>query len=286
MPPPRGRILNCTTDEYLADPCERPSLSSGVAHALVADSPAHAFAKHPRLGGSVGNYGTKAMNDGALIHTLLLGNGKDIVVIDAPDFRTNLAKDARDSAIALGRIPVLKHQIEAKAEIAEILREKLAAYGYMFQGDSEVAIEWKDDDAGEPVLCRSMLDHVYINDGRIYDVKKVASANPKDIARSFYDWGYDIQFAAYTRALAALRPELEGRIDFTFLFMEIEPPYSVVPVRPDGAFREIGKLRWERSLRLWVECMRADRWPGYSSGVVTLEAPQYLVNQEIGTWQQ
>lgn len=283
----KARILNCTPEQYLADPCRVPSLSSGVAHALVAESPAHAFMKHPRLGGSAnGSPGTKAMNDGALIHKLLLGKGKDVVVVDAPDFRTNLARTARDQALQAGRIPILRHQADAKSIVAEILKDKLLAYGYSLTGKSEVAIEWTAECADGAVLCRSMLDHVYIDQGRIYDVKKVESANPRKLARNFVENGYDIQYAAYTRALAALRPELEGMIDMTFLFVEIEPPYSVVPVEPDGALREIGALRWERAVQLWRQCTDSNDWPGYSRERVLLEAPAYVVTQELGTWQQ
>ena len=36
-------------DEYHADPCPTPSLSSGIARVLWANTPMHAWFKHPRL---------------------------------------------------------------------------------------------------------------------------------------------------------------------------------------------------------------------------------------------
>lgn len=278
-----ARILDVTPEEYLADPCSSPSLNATTAHAIVGESPLHAWSQHPRLGGAAhGGNGTKAMQDGTLLHRLLLDKGKEIAVIDAPDFRTNAARDARDAAIDCGKMPVLQHQFAQKAAVAAKLRDQLEARGYVFDGQSELAIEWRDGD----VLCRSMLDHARVKDGAIFEIKKVESANPKKIARTFVDYGYDIQYTAHTRALAKLRPEFEGRIDFTFLFLEIEPPYSVVPVKPDGALREIGALRWEQALRTWRECLAANRWPGYADGEpVVLEAPQWVVTEQLGTWQ-
>jgi len=279
----RARILKVTPEQYLADPCKTPSLNATTAHAIVGESPLHGFTQHPRLGGNpYGGAGTKAMNDGQLIHSLLLRKGKELAIIDAPDFRTNAARDARDQAFAEGKLPVLQHHYAQKAAIAEKLRERCEELGYVFDGQAELAIEFEEDG----VLCRAMLDHANVADGRITELKKVESANPRKVARSFFDYGYDIQYTAHTRALATLRPEFEGRIDFTFLFVEIEPPYSVVPAKPDGALREIGAMRWSRAKQIWRECLVTGNWPGYCDGSpVMLEAPPWIVTQELGTWQ-
>lgn len=278
-----ARILDVTPEQYLADPCATPSLNATTAHEIVSESPLHGWTIHPRLGGRAGGgAGTKAMNDGSLIHKLLLGKGQEIAIIESDAFRTNAAKDARDAAIADGLLPVLRHNYESKLAIAERVRERCAAKGYVFDGQSEVAIEF--DDGG--VLCRAMLDHVNVADGSILEVKHVARANPRQIARSFFDFGYDIQYTAHTRALAALRPEFAGRINFTFLFIESEPPYSIVPAKPDGALREIGALRWDNALRIWRECLESGKWPGYCDGApAILEAPAWLVTEQLGTWQ-
>lgn len=282
----RARILNVTPEEYLADPCRVPSLNSGIAHLLVSESPLHAWHAHPRFGHGSNGIGTEAMQDGALIHRLLLGKGKDFCVVDFNDYRTDAAKEIRDTAIAGGKIPVKRREWERLCEVAGRLRDKCAAYGFDFsKGDCELAVEWIDDTDTISVLCRSMFDFVQLERGVIVDVKKVASANPRQISRTFFDYGFDIQNTAYTRALEALRPELQGKVRLTFLFLEIERPYSVVPVEPGGEFREIGALRWERALQTWRQCVDSGRWPGYCETTVRLEAPRWLVTQELGTWE-
>lgn len=121
-------------------------------------------------------------------------------------------------------------------------------------------------------------DHV------IYDIKKVRSANPKDIARCIIEYGYDIQKVAYTLAYEQLIPEAEGRSDFVFLFCEVEPPYEVVAARLDGYHPEIGQRRWNRALALWDKLLTEGSfpWPGYADGAITLIPPQWVISQELG----
>jgi hypothetical protein len=285
---PRARTVHLTAEEYHNDASwfREPSLSASLAHVLVSKSPLHAYVQHPRLGGDrAPRQASKPMQDGQLIHKLMLGRGRDVVLIDAPDFRTDAARAARDAAFAAGKIPVLRHAFEEKAAIAARLVDKCRAFGIVFNGDSELMIEWLDDtDEERPTRCRSMIDHVHVDRGLIFDVKTTsASAHPRDISRHFVEYGLDIQYTAYTRALAALRPEFEGRIDMQFVFCELEPPYDVVPARPDGVLREIGVLRWERAVRLWRACLDQGQWPGYINGApARIEAPQWVKFEELG----
>lgn len=275
-----ARILNVTEDEYHKDPCATPSLSASIAQILITESPLHAWLRHPRLGATP-DEATVATNEGTVLHKLLLGKGAEIAVINMPDFRTNAAKEARDSASAAGQVPIIKHKFAAIEAAAAMLRERCEKFGFPLTGESEVAIEWTDETEAGEVLCRSRLDHVFIDAGVIYDVKKSRSVNPKYLAKNIVELGYDLQQAAYTRALAALKPELEGRIDFVFLFCELDPPHSVVPVRLDGAFREIGTRRWQQALYTWERCLRRSEWPGYCDGIVTLDPPAYVLNQYL-----
>lgn len=277
-----ARILEVSEDGYHNDPCAVPSLSASIAHTLISECPEKAYAAHPRLGG-VRRDPTKAMDAGTLIHKLLLREGKEIAVIDAPDFRTKDAREQRADAYLAGRLPVLQHDYAEKLAIAEILRERLAARGFEFTGQSEVAVEWTDVGTNGPVLCRSRFDHVFLDQGVIYDLKKCASSRPRDLARHLVDYGYDIQFEAYRRALAQLRPEFEGRVQMTFLFVEIEPPYSVVPATLDGAFREIGDARWSNAVHMWERCLETGFWPGYCNGVATLQAPRWVIAEHLET---
>lgn len=278
---PPARILTCTEEEYFADPCEIPSLSQSVAHTLVSESPRHGWLQHPKLGGHRGDP-TTATDEGHVLHKILLGKGADIAIMRFNDFRSKASQEERDAALAAGKIPMLEYKLDQIALAAYQLQKTCTAMGYEFTGESEVPIEWYARGAHGPVLCRSRLDHLILSDGRIFDVKKTRNANPDYLRRNLHTLGYDIQATAYTRAVEALRPDLQGRIDMTFLFMELTPPYSVVPADLSGVFREIGAMRWERAVQLWERCLSRDEWPSYCSSRITLDAPTYIIQQELG----
>lgn len=280
-----ARLLNVTEDEYHADPCSGPSLSQSIAHTLVTESPRHAWLEHPKLGGK-DRVRTKAMDDGSILHRLVLGKGVNFDLIKANDWRTNAAKEQRDEAIKAGRIPLLMKDFEKLSTAADRIRVNARDQGFPFDGESELAIEFTEKATKGEILCRCRMDHVRTN-LEIYDVKRVATANPKDIARAFVDRGYDIQWAAYTRAYEQLTGEA-GRVDMVFLFCEADAPYEVVPARLDGALREIGMRRWTKAVRLWETLLESKSWPwpGYADGAVTLSAPAWVMAQELPeeTW--
>lgn len=278
---PKARILNVTQEEYFADPCAVPSLSQSIAHTLVSQSPLHAWSKHPRLGNQEQREPTTALDDGTLIHKLLLGKGKQIRIVAADSYRTKAAQDVRDEAIEAGMLPVLVGKHDAAQKAADTLRSNLAQYGLRLDGESEVAVEWQEEGDHGPVTCRGMLDHLKLDAGLILDLKKTRSAHPRDCARHLTEYGYDIQRAAYVSAVSKLRPDLAGRIRFVFVFLELEAPHVVLPAELDGQARELGEARWSRAVHLWERCLRTNRWPGYTDNIVQLAPTPWALAQEI-----
>lgn len=263
---------------------DRPTLSASIAHVLETCSPLHAHAKHPRLGGLVRE--PKDWHDhGSLSHRLLLGRGAEVEVVEAPDWRTKAAREARDAAREAGKIPVLEADYLAAEATSEELRARFADRGVELDGESEVVALWEEpSDQGGPVACRGMLDHLKAGGGKavIYDLKSCRSAHPDACRRSADSYGYAIQEAAYRSALELAMPHMTGRVDFVFVFYELEPPYAVTPVRLAGAFRELGERRWRRAVGTWARCLREGRWPGYADdGVVSLEPPPWALNRDL-----
>lgn len=278
-----ARILNVSVDEYHRDPCETPSLSTSLAKVLLDKSPRHAYAAHPRMGG-LRREPTASMDRGTLGHRLLLGKGAEIAELPFADYRTAAAKEQREVALQRGLIPVLSHALAEAREMAEVHRAGLAAYGVdLTLGESEVAFAWNErvfcSDA--TIQARCMMDHVNVRDGVIFDVKVVASAHPDVVAKNMSTYGYDIQHASYTSCLRSYRPECAGRERMVFLFCEAEAPYVVQPYVPDGQFRALGQARWDRAVRVWHECMKSGRWPGYSDEVATVSPAMWALNREM-----
>jgi hypothetical protein len=283
-----ARVLDITTAEYLADPCPTPSLSNSIACELIQRSPLHAWQRHPKLGGKDAKRETTAeLNLGTLIHALVLGKGSEqLAVLDVKDFRTNVAKDLRDQALADGKTVIkLSEYLEAKV-IAQKLVDNLAGYGIVLDGESETKMLWDEPTAeGELVLCRGMLDHWKMDaasmGATIYDVKTIRSADLKTIQRHILEYGYDIQEAVYRSAMGHLSPESLGRIDFVFLFMETEPPYAVTPVQLDGEYRRLGEVKWERAVRVWARCLATNTWPSYVDQITPVSAPPWALQDAL-----
>lgn len=288
---PIARILDVSEAEYFADPSDQPSLSQSIAKVLLDTSPLHAWSVHPRLGAlenedaDDGEDDTDATRGGKVIHKLLLGKGCDIEVINVDAYRTSAARAARDEAKAAGRVPMKAKQYDSLMAAAETIRGNLAIEGIDLddpEGESEVAVEWHEQGEHGPVTCRCRMDRVHLNRGAIWDLKKIVSADGKTCSKHVQSYGYHLQYASNTRALAALRPELAGRVDMLFVFMEVEPPYAVRVTRPSGVMVDMGLREWERAVLVWERCMRTNRWPGYGGGIVPLEPTHWHATEVLG----
>jgi PDDEXK-like domain of unknown function (DUF3799) len=276
-----ARILNITPAQYHADPCWTPSLSASTAKTIILKSPAHACLEHPKLGG-VSRETTDSMDKGTIIHELVMGKGSGIVIVEADDFRTKAAQAIRDEAFAAGKTPVIAKKMEAYQFAADkIICGITELIGRPIPTQREVCIEWEYKlVSGAMVLCRSMLDAVDLEAGFILDLKTCASAHQLDVERACCNMGYDIQGAAYEMALGGLKPELMGRIDIVFAFAETEGTFSVTPGRFSGPMKALGDSRWNRAAEKWNECLKSNKWPHYTSKVVTLYPPVYEIARE------
>jgi hypothetical protein len=272
-------FLDATPAEYLADPCPAPSLSASIARVMLDQSPRHAYARHPRFGGQRVAPSEPQVR-GTLIHAVLLDHLDDLVFVDAEDWRTKAARVARTEAEAVGKTAVLVRDFEEAEGAAFALRGNLKAEGVELVGESEVPIAWPVETEHGAIWCRSLLDHVFVDDGVIYDLKSCRSAHPRACRSHVIEYGYDIQRAAYIEGLTRLRPELAGRIRFEFLFVELEPPYAVAIPEVDGVIARFGEKRWHDAQELWAECLHTNQWRGY--GRFRLEAPPWLLAKMEG----
>lgn len=75
-------------------------------------------------------------------------------------------------------------------------------------------------------------------------------------------------------------PDLAGRIDYVIAFCEAEPPYSVTPMRPNGAFQAMGESRWLRAVEIWERCLTNNEWPHYTDRIETLAPPGWALLEE------
>lgn len=282
-------IYDMSAADYHSDK-DGPRLSQSLATLCVNQSPLHAWNAHPLLGARPFTY-EPSDDDGTIIHALVLEPDNEQIHEMATfnkygevvtDFRTKAAQEERDAALARGQIPILSEKLGAFRYKAKALRSRFEDMGTTFDGESEVVIYWSEETPFGPVRCRCRIDHLFVTAERalIVDLKSTKDAHPRALKRAIWEYGYDIQHAAYTRAVAAAFPELAGRIDMPFAFGELAKPYAVNPIQLSGEFQRLGETRWERGRDRWAKCLYEDRWTAYEGG--TLEPPAYAAAQEMG----
>lgn len=273
-------LYDVPEDAYHADPCETPALSQSIAHTLITASPAHAYLEHPKLGGEP-RKPTASMDLGSLVHSLLLGAGIRVHLVSADNWTTKSAREERDEARANGELPVLvKDMAEAQA-LVEVVRPKLRDRGIVLDGHSEVVVLWTEDTDHGEIQCRARMDHVTADECTIIDLKTTGKIlPPSKLGRHFCDFGYEIQAAAYVRAVESARPHLCGRVKFLDVAIELSRPNCVTVAEPDGAMRALGERRWLRACETWGRCLATNTWPEYSDSVVLVSPPEYEIMRE------
>lgn len=270
-------------DAYFRDPCPTPSLNNSLIDLLVEASPEHAAARHPRLN----PYGdalesTKAQWLGSAVHRLALGRGREVAVLKYPDFKSSTARRARDLAIDNGRIPVLEREFQRAESMAKRVRARIEEELEGAPFETEVPLVWIEETPAGPIWCRAMLDVWCESLATEIDVKTTRGFATADFAgRDMAANGYDTQRRFYARGLAAVRPDLAGRIKSKTLYVENALPFGARAFQLTEASNHVADMAIDSAVRLWGECVAARSWPGYPRGSVLVNTPTFHHNKWI-----
>lgn len=267
-------IYTLPADFYHSDPAPAPSLSGSVAIPLVHRSPRHAWWAHPRLNPESESEASSRMDLGTVAHALLLGAGGPIEVIDADNYTTKAAREARDHAREIGRTPVLTAAFEQAKAMSARAEEFLGnAVIDWADGSPEQAMFWREGDA----WCRGMVDWLMADRMTVIDYKTTGtSARPDDVERHLFDMNYHLKAAFYERGLNVLHPEGIGRRKLLFLFQESDAPYECSLVTLSEGAMMIGRKQATYAIRRWQQCMRSGVWPGYGLGWHAASPPPWI----------
>ncbi len=263
---------------------ETPRLSPSIAHKLLSESPLSAWAAH-RLLGNMREPSSTSQAEGRLWHAAILGGGDDIVVIDVADFRTKDAREARDSVLRDGKIPIAAPRFQEVMPAADAIRCRLEQEGIAWDGTVEKKFHWTEyTEGGEAVECSGIVDH--FNAVRIDDLKTGKTATSLHMAVNLIARSTAIlQDSAYRSAVCSESEAEPEDMDMVFSFVQTQPPFSVTPVRMSGTFREVSHLRWRRAIELWHSCLskgtEREHWPDVTTGISVVDAPGWMLAQEI-----
>lgn len=269
-------LYDVPEDIYHRDPVPGRSLSfSGAKRLLPPSCPA--IFRHEQLHGRPEK---RSFDFGHAVHSMVLGIGQPIVVIDAEDWRTKTAKEQRDAAYAADHVPLLRADHDAAMAVVKAVRAHPLARQLFTEGVAEESLFWRDERYG--VMRRARTDwRTTLPDGRpvIVDLKTCRSAEPAAISKSVNDYRYHWQHAWYEDAAAEVHGEPHS---FLFVFVETNPPHPITVCELDPEAVEIGRRRNDQALELYAECAATDTWPGYvaADDIPLITLPAWALNQE------
>lgn len=273
-------VYNLTSEEYHADPVPERlggSLSaSGAKKLLPPNCPAiFDYERHH------GRAPKTAFDFGHAAHELVLGVGAGLVAVDATDWRTKAAKEAKEAAYADGKVPLLAADVQVVEAMAEAIQAHPIAAALLNpeNGKPEQALLRQDEQEG--VWLRSMLDWLPNSGvGRMIvpDYKTCVSAAPERFRKAAADFGYHQQAAWYVGMVLALG--LAEDAAFVFVCQEKTPPYLVSVFEPDAQALRVGRAMNREAIDIYAECESSGVWPGYSQEVELLSLPPWYVRAQ------
>jgi hypothetical protein len=269
-------VYDLPADVYHADPVPPElggSLSSSGAKLLLPPSCPAIYDWQRRNG----EKHTDAFDFGHAAHAAVLGAGADTVIIDADDWRSKAARDAKAVAYAEGKTPLLAKDAAVVDAMAGELRAHPIASALLDpdHGQPERSLFTRDPDTG--VWLRGMFDWLpNPGSGRyiIPDYKTVAgNGDPAAFARSMADYRYHGQAAWYLDLVRAL-----GIADdpaFVFIVQSKVAPYLVSVIEPDAEAIDVGRTENRAAIDLYATCTANDEWPAWGDGVLPASLPPW-----------
>ena len=269
-------IYQISAAEYHQDCCIEPSLSSSIAFKLISESALHAKWAHPRFTLFPVREESARMDLGSIAHALMLEGENIAVVIDADNYRTKAAQEARDEARLAGTCPILAPEMATVKEMMQACREQLSMFDIDFMaGETERTLVWRE----RGIWCRARLDYINVLAGMIIDYKTIGgSAHPQQISRSAASKGWLIQESFYRRGYKAVFGQ-DIEPDFFFVCQETYRPYALTMFEVSPADRALAEAQVNYAINTFGECLRTGTWPGYSNKVERITSPPYVEMQ-------
>lgn len=262
-------VYDIAAELYHSDPIPGGSLSSTGARKLAAQCPAkfRYWLDHP-------DPTKKALDLGTAAHSLVLDDGPELVLVDAPRWDSAAIKAEVAAIREAGALPLKRHELEQVTDMAAAIRNDPEAATLLEPGSgvAEQSAFWESDG----VWRRARFDWLR-HDGQIVDYKTARSCRREDLERTFNEHGYPQQQEWYLDAAAAF-----GLADpekpFQFVLQEKEPPYLVVVTTCDPVARGIGRHLNQVALNTYAICRESGKWPGYLPNPV-ISLPPWVERQ-------
>ena len=270
----RPGVYDIPEDDYHGDAAPAPSLSAGCAKTLLTASPWHAAAEHPRLAAMLDDLPPRIGDEdepsrfdvGRAAHAIITGVGGEIARVEANDWRSKAAKEARDEARAAGMTPLLSEQADRVEVLVEAAVAQLVArVGYNPFGkreQNEQSMFWRDGD----VWCRARPDAIDYEHRILWDLKTTGMlADPQAWTDTqVRATGIDLRAAHYLHGAKHL---IGPGWRYVFAVVEARWPHALSAVELPGSMLDTGEDMRKRAVGLFGRCLASGNWPAWPMGI-------------------
>jgi len=274
-------LLTIPAADYHAEkfaPDAPAHLSASIGKILIRQTPMHAWRAHSKLNPDYTHEDSETFDIGSAAHDLLLeGSNAKICIVEADDWRTKAAKEAREEARSNGLRPILaKHNaaLNRMVEAAKRFVSGSEVAGVFESGMPEKTVAWQEPNG---VFCKSRLDWITDDRKLILDYKTTKYISPEFCTSQIERMGYDFQESFYRRANAKTGGVPNAQ--FVFLFQSTSAPYDCLLAACAPSVQEIADYDVASAIAIWGECMESGKWPGYGGRIHYAEASNYKMRQ-------
>ena len=240
-----GIYSGITNADYHRD----PALGSTSLKTLATRTPAHYQhdKAHPKF--------SDAFTLGTAAHSLILEHDTSgIEVVEADNWLTKAAKEAKAEALAAGRQPLLRKEYAQVIAMHDAAMRHDKARELLTGHKAEESVFWDED--GQTYKCRPDA----WKPGQLVDLKTTVNADPREFGKTAYNLGYHQSAAHYIDGVKELTGE---ELPFGFILVEKAAPYLVSVVELDWEAIDLGRALNDRAKRIFRECVTTNNWPGY-----------------------
>ncbi|MFC1420809.1 PD-(D/E)XK nuclease-like domain-containing protein [Streptacidiphilus cavernicola] len=252
---------------------QRDVLSSSGARLLINPSCPAKFRwamDNPQPPKKTFDYGTAA-------HRMVLGDGPELVLVDAKLWNTDKIRAEVAAIRAEGNVPLKRDEMQMVKDMAAAIRQHPVA-SKLFDPDSgkpEQSLFWQDKATG--VQCRARLDWLrHADGGRLIcpDYKSAADASTKAFNWAVQDYRYHQQAEFYKDGIRALG--LAEDVPFLFVVQEKSAPYLINIIELDPLWLLMAVDRNKRARETFARCMETGEWAGYPNEIQMVSPPAWL----------
>ncbi|WP_329114556.1 PD-(D/E)XK nuclease-like domain-containing protein [Streptomyces sp. NBC_01353] len=270
--------------------------AGGEVEPGLYDIPAELYHSDPIPGGSLSSTGIRRLTDcparfkyfldnpepykpayefGTAAHTVVLGDGPELIVVDEKRWDTDETKAKVAAIRAAGNVPLKAEARQRIDDMAQALASNPEAADLLTprSGIAEQSAFWPDHNG---IWRRTRFD--WLRPDGIVDYKTTRSVHPLALEKTVHEWGYHQQDDFYLTTAVELGL-IPPTAFFKFIYQEKQPPYLVTVAELDATAMSIGRRLNERALHLYAAGRATGHWPAYSDSTVLISVPPWVERQ-------